>query len=280
MLTTNITTTPPRSGPAGNRTAERARHHPHASPTLSYTAPQHAPPPASPDRACAPAHCWEDDFDILPAIRHLLAATAPRPQAHQQPTEPQEPDHPVPPRSISPASTADRNAEHQREKPDPGCAATPPPPPKDIYATLASTLAPMDAEQYYQSVQRDLPEDHATLQGWKQGKGYDNEWGTEEDLLWEDTWKGTADAFLEAAAETYPRPPGDTRHGLHALLAFHSWKHRHTVTLHPLDHNPHRWTPEDDATATITVQQSPENPEEYHIAWDDPAPHPPASPTL
>ena len=138
----------------------------------------------------------------------------------------------------------------------------------------------MNAEQYYQSVQRDLPEDHATLQGWKQEKRYDNEWGTEEDLLWDDTWKGTADAFLEAAAETYPRPPGDTRYGLHALLAFHSWKHRHTVTLHPLDHNPHRWTPEDDATATITVQQSPENPEEYHITWDDPAPHPPASPTL
>ena len=134
----------------------------------------------------------------------------------------------------------------------------------------------MNAEQYYQSVQRDLPEDHATLQGWKQEKRYDNEWGTEEDLLWDDTWKGTA----EAAAETYPRPPGDTRYGLHALLAFHSWKHRHTVTLHPLDHNPHRWTPEDDATATITVQQSPENPEEYHITWDDPAPHPPASPTL
>ena len=188
----------------------------------------------------------------------------------------------MPPRSISPASTADRNAEHQREEPDPGRAATPPPPPppKDIYATLASTLAPMDAEQYYQSVQRDLPEDHATLQGWKQEKRYDNEWGTEEDLLWDDTWKGTADTFLEAAAETYPRPPGDTRHGLHALLAFHSWKHRHTVTLHPLDHNPHRWTPEDDATATITVQQSPENPEEYHITWDDPAPHPPTSPTL
>ena len=188
----------------------------------------------------------------------------------------------MPPRSISPASTADRNAEHQREEPDPSRAAAPqpPPPPKDIYATLASTLAPMDAEQYYQSVQRDLPEDHATLQGWKQEKRTDNEWGTEEDLLWEDTWKGTADAFLEAAAETYPRPPANTRHGLHALLAFHSWKHRHTVTLHPLDHNPHRWTPEDDATATITVQQSPENPEEYHITWDDPAPHPPASPTL
>ena len=80
------------------------------------------------------------------------------------------------------------------------------------------------------------------------------------------------DAFLEAAAET--------RHGLHALLAFHSWKHRHTITLHTLDHNPHRWTPEDDATAAITVQQSPENPEEYHITWNDPAPEPLASPTL
>ena len=130
---------------------------------------------------------------------------------------------------------------------------------------MASTPAPMEAEQYYQSIERDLPEDHATLQGWKQEKGNDNEWGTEEDFLWEDTWKGTTDAFLEAAAEIYPRPPGDTRHGLHALLAFHSWKHRHTITLHPLDHNPHRLTLEDDATAAITVQQSPENPEEYHI---------------
>ena len=65
-----------------------------------------------------------------------------------------------------------------------------------------------------------------------------------------------------------------------ALLAFHSWTHRDTITLQPLDQNPHRWTPEDDATAAITVQQSPENPEEYHITWNDPAPHPPASPTL
>ena len=189
----------------------------------------------------------------------------------------------MPPRSISPASTADQNAEHQREEPDPDRAATPPPPPpppKDIFAPLASTLAPMDAEQYYQSIQGDLPEDHATLQGWKQEKTNDNEWGTEEDLLWEDTWKSTTDAFLEAAAETYPRPPGDNRHGLHALLAFHSWKHCHTITLHPLDHNPHRWTPEDDATTAITVQQSPQNPAEYHITWNDPAPHPPASPTL
>ena len=131
----------------------------------------------------------------------------------------------------------------------------------------------MHAEQYYHSIQRDFPADHAILQGWKQEKRNDNEWGTEEDLLWEHTWKGTMDAFLEAAAETYPRLPGDTRHGLHALLAFHSWKHRHTITLHPLDHNPHRWTPE-----ATTIQQSPENPEEFHITWYDPAPHPPRLP--
>ena len=134
-LTTNITTTPQGSGLAGKGTAEHASHHPHTSPTLSYTAPQHRPP-ASPDRTCAAAHCWDDDYNVLPAIRHLLAATAPRPRAHQQPTEPQEPDHPMPERSISPASTADQNAEHQREEPEPDRAATPPPPPppppKDI----------------------------------------------------------------------------------------------------------------------------------------------------
>ena len=148
----------------------------------------------------------------------------------------------MPPRSKSPASTADQNAEHQQEEPDLDHAATPPPPPpqKDIYATLASTLAPVDPEQYYQSIQRDLPEDHVALQGRKQEKRNTNEWGREEDLLSEDTWKGTGDAFLEAAVETYPRPAGDTRHGLHALLAFHIWKHRHTITLNPLDHNPHR----------------------------------------
>ena len=138
----------------------------------------------------------------------------------------------------------------------------------------------MDAKQYYESIGRDLPADHATLQGWKQDKRHDNEWGTGEDLLWEDTWKGTMDIFLEAAAETYFRSPGDTRHSLQAVLAFHSWKHRHTITLHPLDHNPHRWTPEDDATAAITVQQGPENPEEWHSTWNYPAPHPPASHTL
>ena len=43
-LTTNITHTPQGSGLTGNGTAERARHQPQASPTLSCTAPQHAPP--------------------------------------------------------------------------------------------------------------------------------------------------------------------------------------------------------------------------------------------
>ena len=70
------------------------------------------------------------------------------------------------PRPVSPAATADQNVEHQQQ--EPGRAATPPPPPpppKDIYATLASTLAhPMDAEQYYQCVHRELPANHATLQ--------------------------------------------------------------------------------------------------------------------
>ena len=65
-----------------------------------------------------------------------------------------------------------------------------------------------------------------------------------------------------------------------ALLAFNSLKNRHTITLHPLDHNPHRWMPEDDATAAITIQQDPGNPAGYHLTWDYPAQHPPASPTL
>ena len=150
-----------------------------------------------------------------------------------------------------------------------------------MYATPAGTLAhPMDAEPYYQCVQRELPAAHATLQGWRQKKGGDNEWGREEDLLWDDTSEGTVHTFLEAAAATYSRPPGDSRHGLQALLVFHSWKHRHTITLQPLDHNPHRWMPEDEATAAITIQQDPESPAGYHLTWNNPRLNPPASPTL
>ena len=271
----------PASGLAGNRTAERARHYPHASPTLSYTAPQHTPPLPPTGRALQPTAGTTTTTSFQSSDTYWQ----PRPRAHKPTSNPrnrkspttachQAPYHPRPPQ------TRTRNTSERSPTPTAPPRPHRPPPPKDIYATLASTLAPMDAEQYYQSIRRDLPKDHATLQGWKQEKRNDNEWGTEEDPSWEDTWKGTKDAFLEAAAETYARPPGDTKHGLHALLAFRSLKHRHTITLHPLDHNPHRWTPEDDATAAITVQQSPGNPEEYHITWNDPAPHPPASPTL
>ena len=190
----------------------------------------------------------------------------------------------MPPRPISPAATADQNAEHQRKEKN--CAATSPPPHprKNIYATLAGTLAhPMDAEKYYHSVQRELPADQATLQGWRQEKGDNNEWSTEDNFLWEETWKDTMDTFLERTAATYPRPPGDTRHGLHALLAFHSWKHRHTITLDPLDNNPHRWTPEDDASCGHHHTARPWKPSgvPYHLEGSDtsPLPLPPPSKT-
>ena len=223
-LTTNIDITPQGSGLAGNGTAERARHHPHASPTLSYTVPQHAPPLSPTGRALQPTAGTTTRTSSRPSDTYWQ----PRPRAHKPTSSPRNgrspttPCHhaPYPPR---PPQTRTRNTSLRSPTlTAPPRPHRPPPPQKDIYATLASTLAPMDAEQYYQSIQRDLPEDHATLQGWKQEKRNDNEWGIEEDLLWEDTWKGTTDAFLEAAAETYPRPPGDTRHGLHALLAFHS----------------------------------------------------------
>ena len=186
--------------------------------------PQPHRPPAPRDRMCVAAHCpWDNDYDVLLAIQHLLAATALPPHADNQTLEPQEPHHPVQPRPISPAATADQNAEHQQQEPERAATPPPPPPAEDIYATLASTLAhPMDAEQYYQCALRELPAKNATLQGWRQAKVGDNEWGPEDGLLWEDTWKGTMETFLEAAATTYPRPPGDSRHGLHALLAFHN----------------------------------------------------------
>ena len=170
------------------------------------------------------------------------------------------------PRPVSSAAGGDQNGEHQQQEPDRAAAPPPHPPPKDIYATLARALAHcMDAVQYYQCVHRELLANHATPQGWRQEKGGDNKWGPEDNFLWEDTWEGTMDTFLEAAATTYPRPPGDTRHGLHALFAFHSWKHLHNVTLYPFDHNPHRWTPEDDPTTAITIHQDPENPAGYHV---------------
>ena len=255
--------------------------HPELPKIPTYLPPQHAPPLPPTGRALQLTAGTTTTTSSRPSDTYWQ----PRPRAHKPTSNPRNrrspttPCHraPIP---LRPPQTRTRNTSERDRTPTAPPRPHPPPPRRDMYATLASTLAPMDAEQYYQSIQRDLPADHATLQGWKQEKRNDNEWGTEEDLLWEDTWKGTMDAFLEAAAETYPRPPGDTRHGLHALLAFHSPKHRHTITLRPVEHNPHRWTPEDDATAAITVQQSPKNPEEYHITWNDTAPHPPASPAL
>ena len=135
--------------------------------------PQPQRPPASPDRTCAAAHCpWDYDYDVLLAIHHLLAATALRPHTNQQTLDPHKPDHPMQPHAESPAATADQSAEDQQQEPD---GATTPPPRKDIYATLASTLAlPMDAEVYYHCVLGELPANQATLQGWRQAKGGDN----------------------------------------------------------------------------------------------------------
>ena len=157
------------------------------------------------------------------------------------------------PRPISLDDTEDHQEEQQHKGSDRTTTCPPLPPPRDIYTALAGTLAqPMDTEQYYQHVLQELPATHATLQGWRQEKEGDNEWGQENDILPEDNY-GTMDTFPEAAASTYPRPPGDTRHGLHALVAFHSSKHHHTISLHPLQQNPQRWTPEDNATTTITI---------------------------
>ena len=230
---------------------------------------------------------------MQPTARGMMTTTSsppsntywqPPPRAHTptskpwnrgKPTTPCNPA-PYPPQ---PARTSTRNT--SSKKPTAPPRTPPPPPPNDIYATLPSTLAgPMDARQYYQCVLREIPANHATLQGGRQAKESDNNRGLKDDLLWEDTWKGTMDTFFEAAATTYPRPAGDTRHSLHALLAFHSWIHHHRITLHPLDDNPHRWATEDDATTAITIQQDPENPAGYHHTWNDPAPTPPASPTL
>ena len=183
-LTTNITTTPEGSGLAGNGTAERARHHRHASPTLSYTVLQHAPPLPLTGRALQPTAGTTTTTSSRPSDTYWQ----PQPRAHKPTSNPRNRRSPTtpchhaqyPPR---PPQTRTRNTSERSRTPAAPPRPLRPPPPKDIYATPASTLAPMDAEQYYQSIQRDLPEDHATLQGGEQGKRNDNEWGTEEDLL-------------------------------------------------------------------------------------------------
>ena len=133
---------------------------------------------------------------------------------------------------MSPDNTDDHHKDHQQKEPD--HTATPPslPQPGDIYAKLFRTLAePMDAEQYYQQVLQDLPATHVTLQVSKQEKGGDNERSPEDDLTSEDTY-GSPEGFLEDTPSTYPRPPMETRRGLHVLLAFQTRKHHHAITLH------------------------------------------------
>ena len=114
----------------------------------------------------------------------------PQLHAHTPTSRPRNPSNLTTPKTppVSPAATADQNAEHQQQEPDRAATPPPHPPPKDIYATLAGTLADaMDAEQYYKCVHRELPADHANLQGWRHQKGGDKELGPEDDLLWEDT---------------------------------------------------------------------------------------------
>ena len=112
----------------------------------------------------------------------------PRPRAGQQPPDPHVPDHHMQPNSMSPDDTEDHHEEQQQKGPDRTATPLPLPPPKDIYATLASTLAePMDAEQYYQQVLQEVPASHLALQGCRQEKVVDNDWGPGEDLHWEDT---------------------------------------------------------------------------------------------
>ena len=70
------------------------------------------------------------------------------------------------PQPMSPEDAKDHNEEQQHKESDRTATTPPLPPPRDIYATLASTLAePMDAEQYYQHLLQELPATHKTLQG-------------------------------------------------------------------------------------------------------------------
>ena len=108
------------------------------------------------------------------------------------------------PYPMSPDDTEDHHEEQQQK--GPACTATPPPlpPPRDIYATVASTLAqPMYSKQYHQQVLQELSATHLTIQGWTQGG--DSESGPKDDFLWEDTY-GTLDAFLGSRSLKLSQP--------------------------------------------------------------------------
>ena len=179
------------------------------------------------------------------------------------------------PRSISPASTADQNAEHQRKEPDHAATPQPSPPQKGHLRHTGRHPSPHGRRAVLPVHPPRPPGGPRVPPGVEAGEKERQRVG-----------HGGRPSLGRQLERHHGRLPGsgsrnllpparNTRHGLHALPAFHSWKNRHTITLHPLDHNPHRWTPEADATATITIQQNPENPEEYHITRNDPAPIPP-----
>ena len=74
--------------------------------------------------------------------------------------------------------------EQQHKRSD--CTTAPPalPPARDIYATLAGTLAPpMDAEQYYQHLLQELSANHRTVQGWRQEKGDNSKGGPKKRVV-------------------------------------------------------------------------------------------------
>ena len=87
------------------------------------------------------------------------------------------------------------------------------------------------------------------------------------------------DTFLEAAATTFPGRPRDTRHG--STHSLHSTAGNTTTPSLSTSSTRIRtdWTPEDNATTAITIQQDPKKPSGYHLNWNAPATAtPPASP--
>ena len=189
----------------------------------------------------------------------------------------------MPPRSISPASTADQNAEHKREEPEPARAATPPappPPPKGHLRHTGQHPSPHGCRAVlpvHPTRPPGGPRDPPGVQAGEQerqrvGHGGRPSLGRHLERH-QGRLPGSSSRNLPPPARGHqarpPRPP--------SVPQLETPPHHHPPPPPPQSH---QWTPEDDATAAITVQQSPENPEEYHITWNDPAPHPPASLTL
>ena len=81
------------------------------------------------------------------------------------------------PHPRSPDDTEDHTEKQQQKGPDRTASPPPLPPPRNIYTTLASTLAqPMDAQRYYRQLLREDSATHVPIVGRRQEKGGDNEW--------------------------------------------------------------------------------------------------------